>query len=151
MVNGQNLPSINQQRDIRPGEIIRSEKQVQRTIKAFQSFINPFELESSQPLTSLASGAAMPEDVCHDVLNALSRSKSQKENFIHDRLLSKNVPFFDAIRRNKFKTMSSITPSKRILKANKKEIQYEATSGLIFQVFLKSQRQERHVYICSIP
>ena len=80
---------------------IRSEKQVQRTIKAFQSFINPFQLENSRPLTSLASGAAIPEEVRQDVLSALSRGKSQKENFIHDRLLSKNMPFFDAIRRNK--------------------------------------------------
>lgn len=42
-----------QQRDPRLREITRSEKQVQQTVKAFQSFINPFQLGTSQPLTSL--------------------------------------------------------------------------------------------------
>ena len=38
--------------------------------------VNPFHLEISQPLTSLSS--AMPEEVRHDVLNALKNGKAQK-------------------------------------------------------------------------
>lgn len=86
MVSGPNEQSEDQQRDMRPREIIRSEKQVQRTVTAIQGFINPFHLESSQPLTFLSSGAAMPEEVRHDVLNALTKGQSQKENFINNRL-----------------------------------------------------------------
>ena len=77
--------SENQQRDMRPCENTRSEKQVKKTMEAFQSFISPFKLETNQPLTSLSLGAAMPEEVCHDVLNALKKDQSQKEEFISER------------------------------------------------------------------
>ena len=59
-----------------------SEKQVQRTLDAFKSFINPFQLEKSQPLISLASGATMTEVVRSGVLKALRKGKFQKEDFI---------------------------------------------------------------------
>ena len=63
---------------------------MQQTVQAFQSFINPFQIETSQPLTSLSSGAAMPEEVRYDVLNALKNGKTQKEKFIRDRLQTKS-------------------------------------------------------------
>ena len=51
-----------QQRDVRPCEISQFKDQEKQTVEAFQSFLNPFQLENSQPLTSLSSsGAAMPE------------------------------------------------------------------------------------------
>ena len=52
------------------------------------------------------------EKVRHDVLNALKDGKAQKEVFIRDRLLSKTVPIFDPVKRNKFNTMASIAPEK---------------------------------------
>ena len=73
-----------QQRDLRLRDISRSDDRAKRTVEAFQSFVNPFHLEISQPLTSLSSGAAMPEEVRHDVLNALKNDKAQKEVFIRD-------------------------------------------------------------------
>ena len=88
-----------QQRDLRPCDISRSEDQVRRTVDAFQSFVNPFHLDISHPLTSLSSGAAMPEEVRHDVLNALKNGKAQKEVFIRDRLITKTVPFFILYQR----------------------------------------------------
>lgn len=117
----------------------RSEKQVQQTVKAFQSFINPFQLGTSQPLTSLNSGAAMPEEVHFDVLNALKNGKTQKEVFIHDRLQTNKVLFFEPIKRNRFMTMSSTTPKRKLVASNQKVIQYKATSGFIFQIFIKQQ------------
>ncbi|KAJ8352967.1 hypothetical protein AAFF_G00130500 [Aldrovandia affinis] len=88
MTSGRDEHTEKQQRDLRPREITRSEEQVQQTVDAFQSFINPFQLETSQPLTSLTSGAAMPEEVRCDVLNALKNGQSQKEQFIRDRLFN---------------------------------------------------------------
>ena len=39
-----------------------SKDQVKRMVKAFQSVVNPFQLEHSQSLISLSSGAIMPEE-----------------------------------------------------------------------------------------
>ena len=77
MISSRGEHSEKHQRDLRPREISQSEKQVQQTIEAFRSFINPFQLETSQPLTSLTSGAAMPEEVSSDVLNALTNGQEQ--------------------------------------------------------------------------
>ena len=58
---------------VRPREISRSEDWVKRTVEAFQSFVNPFHLEISQPMISLSSGAAITYQkmYVYDVLNAL--------------------------------------------------------------------------------
>ena len=120
MVDRSGSHTERQQRDLRPRDISRSEDQVKRTVEAFQSFVNPFHLEISHPLTSLSSGAAIPEEVRHGVLNAITNGKTQKEVLIRDRLLTKTVPFFDPIKRNKFKTMASTTPEKSLSHRNRR-------------------------------
>ena len=150
MVSGPAENQEHHQRDLRPTEITRSEKQVQRTLEAFKSFINPFQLEKSQPLISLSSGATVAEDVRSDVLKALQKGKFQKEEFISSRLQTTNIPFFDPIKRNKFKTMSSATPKKTLVASNKKVIQYKCTSGFIFQVFIKSNELKSRISISDL-
>ncbi|CAJ1079900.1 hypothetical protein XNOV1_A042672 [Xyrichtys novacula] len=81
----------------------------------------------------------MPEDVRYDVLNALKNGQTQKEKFICNLLIGKEVPFFEPIKRNKFKALSSTTPKRQLVASNQKVIQYKATSGFIFQIFIKSQ------------
>ena len=78
---------------------------MKRTVEAFQSFVNPFHLEISHQMTSLYS-AAMPEEVRHDVLNALKKGKAKKKVFIRDRLITKKSRFF---------TLSKGTSSRRWL------------------------------------
>ena len=125
-----------EQRNLRPSQITRSEKQVQNTITAFGSFLIPFNLNSSQPLTSLASGAAMSADVRNDALNALKKGSLQKQEFIHDRLESKKAKFFDPVKKNKFKNMSFSAATKKLVASNKQIVQYKATSGFIFNSLL---------------
>ena len=78
MVDRTGSDTERQQRGLRPRNISRSEDQGKRTFEAFQSFVNPFHLEISHPLTSLSSGAAIPEEVRYGVLNALKNGKAQK-------------------------------------------------------------------------
>ena len=84
-----------QQWYIRPRELSRSKSQVKRTVKAFQRFVNPYQLMLSQPLTSLSSrGATMPYEINHDSL----KWQSKTEEFIRYRLLMK--VFFNPIIMN---------------------------------------------------
>ena len=83
-----------QQRDLRPREISRSEDQVKRMAKTYQSVVNPFHLEISQPLTSLSSGAAMSEEVRHDVLNALNNGNTHKKSIHPGSISHKDGPVF---------------------------------------------------------
>lgn len=116
------------QRNLRPSQITKSEMQVQNTIAAFESFLNPFNLNPS----SLASGAAMSADVRKDVLNALKKGKSHKQEFIHDRLESKKTEFFDPVKKKKFKIMTFPAPAKKLVASNKQVVQYKATNGFIY-------------------
>ena len=108
------------QRNLRPSQIARSEMQVQNTIAAFESFLNPFNLNPLQPLTSLASGAAMTADVREDALNALKKGESQKQVFIHERLESNSTKFFEPVKKNKFKTMAFPAPVKKLTASKSK-------------------------------
>ena len=92
-----------------------SEKQVQRTLDAFKSFINPFQLEKFQPLISLASGATMTEDVRSDVLKALRKGTFQKEDFISVRLQSKNIPFLTLSKETNLRLICHLRHQKRHL------------------------------------
>ena len=93
---------------------------MKQTVETVQSFVNPFHLEISQPPTSFSSGAAMPEKVRHDMLNALKDGKPQKEVFILDRLLTKIIPLF---KRNKFKTMASTASELRFIESEGAPVQ----------------------------
>ena len=94
MASGPSEQKEHHQRDLMPTEITRSDLHVQRTLDVFKSFINPFQLEKFQPLISLASGATMTEDVRSDVLKALRKGKSQKEEFTSGRLQTTTIPYF---------------------------------------------------------
>lgn len=59
----------------------------------------------------------------------------------------KRSPFFEPIKRNKFKTMSSTSPKRKLVASNQKVIQYKAISWFIFQIFIKSQL----LTWCAIP
>ena len=65
----------------------------------------------------------MPEEVRHDVLNALEDGKAQKEVFIQDRLLTETIPFFDPIKRNKLKTMASTASEQKLIESEGDPVQ----------------------------
>ena len=65
----------------------------------------------------------MPEEVRHDVLNAFKDGKAHKEVLIQDRLLTKTIPFFDPIKRNKFKTMASTAPEQKLIESEGDPVQ----------------------------
>ena len=114
-----------QQRDLRPRNISRSENQEKRTVEAFQSFVKPFHLEISHPLTSLSSGAAIQEEVRHDVLNALKNGKAQKEVLIRDRLNShKDSPVFRPYQNEQVQDDGFHHTWKKLIESKQKVIQY---------------------------
>ena len=56
-----------------------------------------------------------------------------------DRLQTKEVLFYEPIKRNRFKTKSSTTLRRKLVASHQKVIQYKTTSGFIVQIFIKSQ------------
>ena len=56
-----------QQRDLRPGEISRSEEQVKRKFEASQSFVNPFHFDNSEGNRSRVCSAQYHLAIAHSL------------------------------------------------------------------------------------
>ena len=65
----------------------------------------------------------MPEEVRHDVLNALKHGKPQKYEFIRDWILTNTVPFFDHLKMNKCKIIVFTAPEDKLLVLDQKVMQ----------------------------
>ena len=69
-------------KDTNESEKLKSEKIVTRTQKAIYSFINPFDAEVKDNLVVLSSGAAVPDDIAEDILNAERSGREARDKFI---------------------------------------------------------------------
>ena len=97
--------SINLQKhkDCRPSQVGKSEKAVKKVVEAFQSMMNPFEVDDESKLYSIASGAAASDEVTKVVMNAEEIEEAAKEQFINERL-EENERFFEPIKQHKGET-----------------------------------------------
>ena len=127
-------------RDVRPAEILKSEKCVKKAQEAVESFLNPFMVEDHDKLVSLSSGASATPDIATDVLRAEKAGKEAREAFIKDRL-EKNDNFFEPIKRLNLKTLGNMNKQMKVTTASNKVIQYKQQGNIAFQLFVKSQSQ----------
>ena len=127
-------------RDVRPAEILKSEKCVKKAQEAVESFLNPFMVEDHDKLVSLSSGASATPDIATDVLRAEKAGKEAREAFIKDRL-EKNDNFFEPIKRLNLKTLGNMNKQMKVTTASNKVIQYKQQGNIVFQLFVKSQSQ----------
>ena len=59
-----------QHKDLKHGEILRSEKNVTDCMAAINNFVNPFEIEDKEGLYNISSGSNVPIDIEKDLLRA---------------------------------------------------------------------------------
>lgn len=126
--------------ELRPAEMLKSEKLVRKTIEAVESFLNPFELGSTDNLFILSSGAAVSAEVQRDVLRAEQAGKVAKDVFIATRL-EKGCDFFEPIKRLGLKTFANMNKKSKVTTTTHKVIQYQQQGNVAFQLFMKSQQQ----------
>ena len=127
-------------RDVRPAEILKSEKCVRKAKEAVESFINPFIVDDQDKLISLSSGAAATELIATDVLGAEKSGKEAQKAFIKDRL-EKNEYFFEPVKRMNLRTLGDMNKNMKVTTANNKVVQYKQQGNIAFQLFVKSQSQ----------
>uniref|UniRef100_UPI00358E53D5 uncharacterized protein n=3 Tax=Myxine glutinosa TaxID=7769 RepID=UPI00358E53D5 len=127
-------------RDVRPTEILRSEKNVVKTCEAIESFLNPFDVETKDKLLILSSGAAASDDVVKDVLAAENLGRRAKEAFIIERLQT-DSKFFEPVKRMNLRTLGSMNKVSIISSGKQKVIQYKQQGNVAFKLFMKSQNE----------
>ena len=94
-------------RDVRPAEILKSEKCVRKAKEAVESFIIPFIVDDQDKLISLSSGAAATEIIATDVLGTEKSGKEAQKAFIKDRL-EKNENFLQPVKQMNLRTLGDI-------------------------------------------
>jgi hypothetical protein len=135
-------------RDLRPSEILRSEKSVLATCEAIKSFIDPFAVDDNDRLYNISSGAPVPAAIEADVMRAESVGKTAKEEFIKDRL-EKKEKFFLPIKRLNLKTMANMNKSVK-LKTNNKVVEYKQQGNVALQLLVHSQSEDGRLDLRSI-
>ena len=73
-------------KDLRPTEVTKSEKNVQRALSAITSFLNSFNINEKDNLYCLSSGAAQPKTIKNDLINAEESGKNNNVIFSKERL-----------------------------------------------------------------
>ena len=126
--------------DVRPSEILKSEKCVTKAQEAVESFMNPFMIDDKDKLVSLSSGATATKAIEAGVLRAEKAGKDAKEAFIKERL-EKNVYIFEPVKRLNLKTLGDMEKKLKITTTKNKVVQYKQQGNIAFQLFVKSQSQ----------
>ncbi len=127
-------------RDTRNAEKNRSEASVRRAVEAVQSFINPFDVDNMERLLVLSSGAMVPDEMSHDILNAEKTGRAARETFVTDRL-ERGQDFFQPIRRANLKSFADINTKPRVSCSQSKVLQYREQSSRAFQILVQSQKE----------
>ena len=131
-------------RDVRPSMMKRSEKETTRVVEAFQSYMNPFNVEMDDKLYCISSGAPAPPEVETAIMKAETVGKSAKDTFVEDRL-KQNKDFFSPIPRQRLKTFSDMGKTAKVKTTSNRELTYKQQSNVAFQLLAKSQDQSEKI------
>ena len=131
-------PGGRKHKDLRPAQILKSERMVQRTITAIDGFLNPFDVPDETKLYCISSGAPAPPEITSDVLRAEELGEKAKKQFIEDRLEQKDH-FFDPVKRMKLKTLESMNKVVKLKTSQNKVISYRQYSSVALQLLIRSE------------
>ena len=127
-----------QHKHLRPAEIQKSGKHVEKAILAIQSFLNPFDVPEKGKLYCISSRAPALAAVEKDMMAAESIGKQAKESFIKERLHTKEW-FFDLVKKLKLKTFQCGDKKVEVKTAENKFIITKQHRCVAIQLLVKSQ------------
>ena len=131
-------------RDLRPAEIMRSHRKLQKTKDAISSFLNPFSIETKDQLIVLTSGAAAPDDIAADVLSADQKGKQARDKFIASRLQTRQ-DFFEPVKRLNLKTLEDTNKVVKMKASKSQAIRYKEQGTIAFKLLVKTQTEDIHL------
>jgi hypothetical protein len=136
-------------RDLLRTEIERSEANVVKVAQAIVGFINPFEMEQTDKLYCISSGASATSEIESDVILAEAVGADAKDDFISERL-EKHEKFFDPIKRLNLNT-SELAKETTIKSFQNKIIEYRQQSNIAFQLLVGSQCDDLKIDLKELP
>ena len=127
----------------RPSEMRKSEQDVQRILKAFENYINPFQQEDfDQSLYCISSGRVASDQVARDLLQYVELGDRAVSDFIQTRLIARTVAFHDTCKKLSLKTFASMAVQKTLTSSQKKQLQVKAERNILGQLVMMSQDKD---------
>ena len=116
-----------------------SETDVKKVTNAFESFINPFDIERKNEFFCLSFGIPLPQVVAHDLLHADSIGKEAYDKFVKSKketCRAKRKSFHSPIKIMKRKTFASVNVSMNVKSSTNKMLQVEAQRNVFGQLLM---------------
>ncbi len=136
--------NLQKHKECRPSQVRKSEKAVKKVVEAFESLMNPFEVDDESKLYSIASGAAASDEVTQAMMNAEEIGKTAKEELIHERL-EKNERFFEPIKRQKLKRLCDMNKKATVTTSKNQVVELKQQGNIALQLLIKLQKQDETV------
>ena len=127
-------------RNLRPSELRRGERLVQKTKTAICHFVNPFDVDNKDQLVIVSSGYPATPVITHDVLNAEGIGEEARDKFIQMRLKT-GTCFFEPVKRLKLKTLLDMKKVAKVTSSQNKVVQLKQQGNIAFHLLVKSQSQ----------
>ena len=124
-------------KDLRSSEIRRCKKGLQTLITAFHYFKNLFEVEVTENLFCISSGARAQAEAANDILNTEAVGKAAFKTFIQKRLVAKTLKFHASLPRLSLQTFGSLEKTKKL--KSSKIVQISAQLNLFGQQLIISE------------
>ena len=100
--------------DLTPSRMKRDEEDVNSILDVVKNtFLHPFK---GMEITCLSSGILAEEKVENDLINAYKIGGEKMNKFIEERLVNKNIDFFDPIKKSRLGTFTTMTKKVRKFK-----------------------------------
>ncbi len=126
-------------KDLYKAEMKRSQEYVNKTMDAFNNFVNPFDSTiDKERLYNISSGAAVSSDIERDLLKAEKIGAKSRHEFIDERL-KKGEKFFDPIKRQHLKMMAHAQKTVKLTSSQSKVIEYKHQGNVVMHLLVKSQ------------
>lgn len=129
----------------------QNENAVKKIISAIkEKFVNPFQIKENEKtnLVNIATGSVAPPEIKHDILNAKSIGMTSANEYIRKRLINREVPFWDSIKKLNLRTFSSMDKQIKIPRQNEATLILKTQQNLFSR--LLSVSSTRHVDMKSV-
>ena len=99
------------------GEIRKHEEQIARLIVSLNKYSNPFH----KVAWNMATGAEIPGNIINGLLSARKYATERVEQFTKNRLLSREVNFYDPIQSNTIATLLKKKKQRKVMSVLKED------------------------------
>ena len=123
----------------------RDEDDVRKVICTLKTAMsNPFSVDATEdePLSNLATGVVMPEELSHSLLNAESLGAQEMKSFVNKRMHTNEVGFWEPLPKMKIKTFAVLSKKAKVKSTDEKLVTVSVDRNLFARLLIVSRSRD---------